>query len=785
MTCFIGLGVVNITTGAPKSRKPYISYLYPAGGKSGSSVELIVGGQFINQTKNAFVNHPGISVESVKVIPRTRNLNGYDRKALTNRLITILGGTVPDKRKIPRYDKQGVAIDLAVPDEFSSDLLKDCSDFYLKYLLREIRLRKSPSQALDTRLLLKLKIANNVPKGKYYLQLDNNVLAKGSNKKRNNFRKILKSNKYMFIVGDVVEFNELEKSYSLNNRTMNLQKKVSKISLPCLINGRIIDGEVDQYKFMAKHGEEITIRVVARELMPFIGDGVPGWFQAVIGVKDAKTNKEVAFVDDFQNNPDPTMIFKAPRDSEYIIYIRDSIYRGREDFVYRMKIGKFAVVNNIYPRGGYKYNEKQSVRVNGMYLPKKVLNIDNTKLKLGVNEINYDGAKLKYHVSKYRKVDAENSNLAMKNAYKINFPAVIDGRVTSKNNVHYYKFNGKENQQICLEVFAKRLDSPLDSVIRLYDSGGKIIASNDDFKRANIGLITHHSDSFLNYKLPYNGVYYFDISDTARAGGSEYSYRLEFKPQKYDFDAVINSYNNSSYVGYNIPVTINFTNYFSDIKGKYYEIKVKNYETPLTGNIVPVGVKEWMFTMTMPNSLANKHANFQFIVNLLDKNKKIIATKNVVIGQKMMQAFIYYHWLPIGDFALNVLPRKRYLPMLKWQNKSVDFSKNSEIKLKLLNKGSKQSTKNLTFTIHNAPKGVSIKSSSLDNNGNVKLILTANKDFDKDNKFHKNLIIMMNRKITYYKKDKKSKNKENADTKAKIKITRIQPICVLNALIIK
>ncbi len=796
---FIGLGLINITNGAPKSRKSYISYLYPAGGEKGSSIELIVGGQFINQTLNVTVNHPGITLESVKLIPRTRNLSGYDRKALINRLVTILGGTVSDKRKIPRYDKQGVAINLAVPNGFSSDVLKGYSDFYLKYLLREIRLRKAPSQALDTRLLVKLKIADNVPKGKYYLQLDNNISTKTNNKKRNNFRKILKSNKFMFIVGDIAEFNELKKSYIFNNKTMNLEKKNSKISLPCLINGRIIDGEIDQYKFIAKQNEKIAIKVVARELMPFIGDGVPGWFQAVIGIKDARNNKEVAFVDDFQNNPDPTMIFKVPRDGEYIIYIRDAIYRGREDFVYRMKIGKFAVVNNIYPRGGFKYNEKQFIRVNGTYLPKKILNIDNTKLKLGINNINYDGGTLKYHVSKYNGVDARNSNLVMKNAYKVKFPTVINGRVTSKNNIHYYKFNGKKNQNICLEVFAKRLDSPLDSVVRLYNSNGKIIASNDDFKRANIGLITHHSDSFLNYKLPKNDIYYFDISDASRSGGNEYSYRLELKPQKYDFDAVINSYNSSSYVGYNIPITINFANYFSDVKGKYYEIKVKNYKVPLMGNVIPASVKEWMFTMNLSNNLVNKHADFEFIVNLRDKNKKIIATKDVIIGQKMMQAFIYYHWLPIGDFVLNILPRKRYLPILKWQNKSVSFDKKNEVELTLLNKSGAQSTKKSTFTIYNAPKGINIKSSSLDNRGNVKLILTANKDFDKDATFHKNLIVMMNYKNTYYKKTKntakkdtkakidtkaKKDTKAKIDTKAKTKVTKIQPIFVLDALII-
>ena len=788
---------------APKVRKPYISYLYPAGGQAGTDVELVIGGQFINQTRFVHFNVPGITVKSVEIIPRTRNLNGYDRKALINRLITVLGGEVPDKRKIPRFDKQGVAIDLAVPKEFLSEKLNDYSDFYIKYLMREVSLRKSPSQALDTRLLVKIKIDKNVPAGKYYLQLTNSDLSKKVKTSRKNIgklRKNLRSNKILFVVGKNKEVNELNRSYILNKRTLKLDKKVVNIPKNSVVNGRIIDGEVDQYKFSAKQGERIVINVVARELMPFIGDGVPGWFQAVIGVKDAKTQKEVAFADDFQNNPDPTLIFRVPSDGEYIVYIRDSIYRGREDFVYRMKIGKFMVINNIYPRGGFKDNHKQKIAVNGIYVPKKEKIIDNTKLKLGINHLKINSEKVKYHVSKFAAVDAKNNNLSMNNALELNFPTAIDGRLTAKKTVHYYKFTGKKNQKICLEVFAKRLGSPLDSVLRLYDSKGKILASNDDFKRSNIGLATHHADSYLVYKLPEDGVYYFDIMDVARAGGEAYSYRIELKPYKYDFDAVINCYNNATFAGFNVPVTINFSNYFSDTDGKYYDVEVKNYKIPLTANIIPVGVKERTFTMKIPDNLARKQLNLKFKVTLRNKKGEDLASKDVIVGQKMMQAFIYYHWLPVGDFTLNILPKRSYFPVLKWQNNMVDFSKNNEVQIILKNTGNKKFTKNLIFSIQDGPKGVILKNSEVQDNGDVKFTFEANSDFKKNEKFHKTLIILTSRKMTYYRKDNKAKTKKteknNQNKKVsdkteenknvpKKKVTKVLAVCILEALIVK
>ena len=109
-------------------------------------------------------------------------------------------------------------------------------------------------------------------------------------------------------------------------------------------------GDVDRFRFKAEKGQKLVIEAHARTLIPYLADAVPGWFQAVVAVHDSKEN-EVAYADDFLFNPDPALFFEVPETGIYQITIRDSIYRGREDFVYRIAVGEIPFVTGIFPLG--------------------------------------------------------------------------------------------------------------------------------------------------------------------------------------------------------------------------------------------------------------------------------------------------------------------------------------------------------------------------------------------------------------------------------------------------
>jgi hypothetical protein len=79
------------------------------------------------------------------------------------------------------------------------------------------------------------------------------------------------------------------------------------------------------------------------------------------------------------------------------------------------------------------------------------------------------------------------------------------------------------------------LDSPLDSFIRLTDAAGRLVALNDDREDLGAGVNTHHADSQVMTRLPADGTFFVHVTDTARQGGPDYTYRLRLSLPRPDF----------------------------------------------------------------------------------------------------------------------------------------------------------------------------------------------------------------------------------------------------------
>ena len=507
LSVLCGLAVLAAAAPAAHAQpRPYIGYVFPAGGRQGTTFEIRLGGQNLDGASAVCVSGTGVQAEVVDYFKR-----------LSNQEMTLLREQLNELRK---KGKAPVANDRETQAVVAS-IQKRTAEYV-----------NNPANASIANLaFVKVTIAPDAPPGRRELLL---VTPRGL------------TNPLVFYVGQVPEFTRKPMKTStlavLGKEELALRKRPPEeeemqVTVPCTANGQIAPGEVNRYRFEARKGQRLSISVIARLLNPYIADAVPGWFQPVLTLRDAQ-GKEVAFCDDYRFKPDPVMFFEVPRDGTYVLSVIDAIYRGREDFVYRLTIGELPFVTSLFPLGG-RAGEPVKFEMTGWNLDKAALaplpkdaapgtyRLAATRNGLVSNAVPVALDTLPEGLEK-----EPNSRAA---AQKVALPVIINGRIDGTDDWDVFQITGRAGETVVAEVTARRLESPLDSVLKLTDAKGNLVAANDDQEDLGAGVNTHHADSYLMVKLPADGAYYVHLGDAARAGGREYAYRLRLSPPQLDF----------------------------------------------------------------------------------------------------------------------------------------------------------------------------------------------------------------------------------------------------------
>jgi len=109
-------------------------------------------------------------------------------------------------------------------------------------------------------------------------------------------------------------------------------------------------------------------------------------------------------------------------------------------------------------------------------------------------------------------------NTSLANAQRLAWPVAVDG-VTVSLGYKFYRLTVKKGDRLAFEVFAQRLGSKLDPVLRLLDPRGRELAFCDDESGLN-------GDCRFAYNFAAAGDYFLEVRDINYVGGPEYRFRL-------------------------------------------------------------------------------------------------------------------------------------------------------------------------------------------------------------------------------------------------------------------
>ncbi|MBI5387386.1 MAG: PPC domain-containing protein [Verrucomicrobia bacterium] len=622
---------------------PRIGYVYPAGGRQGTTFQIAVGGQYLDSVTNVFVS--GRGVRGV-VVDFNKPMSQGQFNMLRDKLKEL-----QDKRAaaFKNTRKRGAR---------PSTNLWTAADEKMVADIREKILKNPPNRnavpAIAETATIKVTLAPDAEPGDRDLRLGT---PSGL------------SNPLRFCVGQWPEFSKpvakaanpdadrFRERFGRQVRSAPTNSEM-RVSLPATVNGQIMPGSVDRFRFAARKGQRLVVAASARTLIPYLPDAVPGWFQATLALFDAK-GRELAYDDDYRFNPDPVLFYEIPADGDYVIEIKDSIYRGRQDFVYRVTVGELPFVTSIFPLGG-KAGAETPVELKGWNLPVTTLTPESKTTEPGLQLLSVRKDErvsnlVPFAVDTLPECLEKEPNNAQGSAQKLSLPVLINGRIELSGDWDVFRFEGRAGDAIVAEVHARRLGSPLDSVLKLTDATGQQLALNDDHEDKGSGLNTHHADSLLNATLPADGTYYLHVGDTQRKGGAEYAYRLRLSAPRPDFELRVVPSSLSVRGGTSVPLTV----YALRKDGFSNEIALVLKDAPdgftLSGARVPANQDQVRLTLTAPATTQAEPASLVLEGRASSQGGAIVHP--AVPAEDMMQAFAYRHLVPAKELEVAVIGR--------------------------------------------------------------------------------------------------------------------------------
>jgi hypothetical protein len=288
------------------------------------------------------------------------------------------------------------------------------------------------------------------------------------------------------------------------------------IKLNVTVKGHVEVEDVDYYQVKASKGQRLSVEVEGMRL------GM-GMFDPYIAIMDSNRFELAACDDSFLHLQDPVASIIVPETGAYIIQIREASYGGGHSH-YRLHVGTFLRPTMVYPPGG-KAGEKMDVTLLGdvsgpitmpLEVPKKgagfgILAEQDGEVATSMNAFrasHFDHV-LEHEPNNTREETADTDLLP---------PLAFNGIIQEAGDVDWFSFKAQKGRKLEINLFARRIRSPLDSVMKIENADGKGQGESDDDRGV---------DSYLSFDPPADGVYHISVRDHLKKGGADYVYRVE------------------------------------------------------------------------------------------------------------------------------------------------------------------------------------------------------------------------------------------------------------------
>ena len=570
------LALFGLLAAAGFAADPYAGYIYPSGIQAGTTNRFVVGGQNLWKLQGVYFSGKGLKVLEIRQVPSFSPPPGMQRKHLVGWLDGIAKGVKEEPVKPDDPHISDWRSNVWYQTLGSLDALE------LSIVERFLFTPRNPLQAAPSlRQMCIVTVAADADAvcGTYDFSLWNNS---GISAPR---------------PFSVTAFPRMaEPLFWPAHRPAAEPAVVDAKHGGVVLDGQIMPGETDVFHLNLAGGCRYSLKVAARELQPYVGDAVPGFFNAVVVVRDGKGNVIAAGDDASRFRPDPSFDFTPRVSGVYTVEIHDVLYRGRADFVYSMEVVPDAERPDL--------NASRSV-----------------------DERGGDDGILRF-----------------------------SGVISEPGGRSACEFTVDEPGKRVLEVFARRKGSPLDAVLTLRKaSRPEVLGRWDDVtNKVLVGTIPQaECDSIGEYDFTEAGDYIAEITDRTGHGGGDYFWNLEVRRPSPDFE--VYRARSTLPLSHAKPLAVDFVIVRKDgFKGKV----VLEFPENITANdiVATSGVERISSKLTYAGRKKLEFKEVRIFAKAEVGGE--IVRREVVACDEYEQAFAWRHLVPARSFVLRAVPGK-------------------------------------------------------------------------------------------------------------------------------
>ncbi len=356
----------------------------------------------------------------------------------------------------------------------------------------------------NAKLRVQLEVPKDAPLGFHSIRL-------ATTRGMSNFR--------VFCLDDLPAVQEVD-----SNRSRSTAQAVP---IPSVVIGRS-DAEVsDYFKIQVQAGQRVSFEVLGRRL----GSAL----DPQLSLYDVRTGRELPAghsndAPGLQTDPRLTYTFKEA--GEYLLEVRDVMYRGGADYWYRLRIGDFPCATVPLPmaarRGSQVTVQFAGPVVEGV-APIEVFVPNDPATKMiwltprGANGLH--GWPVALGVSDLEEATEREPNQEPAKANRIAVPGGITARFQESGDVDQFVFQAKKGQRHLIEAHTHELYSPTEVYMVLKDAKGTQLA-----------VTTPATAPRLDFRVPADGDYYLTVEHLLYWSGPSEVYRVTVTPYEPGFD---------------------------------------------------------------------------------------------------------------------------------------------------------------------------------------------------------------------------------------------------------